>query len=154
MKDKANVETTHKRINHVRMYKQAWLPFELIGYNGRRRTRCFTIYDEKIPIDWWFTQRNVTKPDATCFKVWCNFLEWVVNERVDRKYETDEKMQWKWKIIKTKEYMRYHDNRLVKMYRKKLTNSRIHQEIEELEVECEIGVLCEYVKDSRVKFIH
>ena len=43
VKDKANAEIEHKKINHVRMYKKAQLPFELIAFNRIRRIGCFKI---------------------------------------------------------------------------------------------------------------
>ena len=52
VREKTYAEKACKKINHVRMYKQVWLPFELVGVNGRGRTGCFVLDDEKSPIDW------------------------------------------------------------------------------------------------------
>ena len=75
------------------MYKQVWTPFELIRQNGRRITGCFTVNDKKIPIIWGFVQKNIPKPNDNCFKTWHNFLEWLVNERVEERHRFDKKIQ-------------------------------------------------------------
>ena len=85
VKENTNAEKLCKKINHVRMCKQVWLPFELVGLNGRGRTGCFTLEDEKIPINWWFVKKDVEKLNKNCFKEWCDFLEWLVNQKFEKR---------------------------------------------------------------------
>lgn len=59
----------YNKINHVRMHKQIWTPFEIVGQNGRGRTGCFTVKEEKIPIIWNFMQKKIPKRNDTCFRI-------------------------------------------------------------------------------------
>lgn len=92
------------------MHKQVWTPLELTGQNGRGRTGCFTVKDEKSPISWNFMQKNIEQPNETCFKLWCEFLEWLTHHVNKEECKFDEKVDWRWKISRSKEYVQYRDD--------------------------------------------
>ena len=57
-------------------------------------------------------------------------------------------------MSESKECVKYQDNRITRLWRQKLTNKKICQNTEMVDVNCDVGVLCEYLKDSRVKVMH
>ena len=142
------------KINHVRMYKQIWTLFEIVGQNGRGRTGCFTVKEEKSPIIWDFMQKKISKPNDMCFRIWHNFLEWFVNQGCDEKYTFNDKLEWRWRINDSKEHVQYQDEKETRACKRVTLEKMAHEEVNDMEVVCRNGVLCEYVKRSRIKTIH
>ena len=59
-----------KLINHVRLFKKVYLPFELVGGSGRDQTDAFVNEMQKSQIRWTFYSGNVNKHAKKAFKVW------------------------------------------------------------------------------------
>ena len=54
-------------------------------------------------------------------------------------------------MSESRQYIKCQDDEITKLHKRKLTNINTCKKIEMREVTCTVGVLCEYLKDSRVK---
>ena len=57
-----------KKINHVRLWKQILLPFELFGIKGNKETENYKDIAAKSTIEWDFKFPKVERPSRSCFK--------------------------------------------------------------------------------------
>ena len=61
-------------INYIRLKKKVYLPFELVGSNGRSHTECYEEINCKSQIEWGFMNEisgNISKGQK---RIWTNFL--------------------------------------------------------------------------------
>ena len=73
MNDKSVLE----HINHVRLYKKVFLPFELVGSSGRDETQAFQEDESMSQVKWTFYRHEVDKLNKTSFKIWRPFIVWL-----------------------------------------------------------------------------
>ena len=65
---------TLELINHIRMFKQVFLPCELVGKSGRECIEA-SIYDVKLSqLKWTFYHHHVEQPPRKAFKAWKQFV--------------------------------------------------------------------------------
>lgn len=65
-------------INHVRLHKQVYVPFEIVSKCGKEKTSCLIDNEEISPIKWWFCKERVEKPSNECFRKWNKFVRWLM----------------------------------------------------------------------------
>ena len=58
------------KIDQVRLYKRALLPYEVVGLKGNKLTICDREKEAKSPIKWDFLQKNYPTPERICFNAW------------------------------------------------------------------------------------
>jgi len=82
------------QINYVRLKKQVLLPFELVGFKGKRQTSCYRNILESSPIKWMMC-KNINEGISICQKrLWEEFLAWLRTKTVET--IIDFERQWKW----------------------------------------------------------
>lgn len=74
-----------------------------------------------------------------------------MHQGCDKKYAFNDKLEWRWKISNSKEYVQCQDEKETRLCRRVTLGKMVHEEINDMEVEFRNGVLCEYVKGSRIK---
>ena len=79
-----------KLINHVRLYKRVFLPFELVGQSGKDQTDAFRNNLEISQIKWTFYQQQVTQPSKNAYREWRKFLQWLEKKRIKTEFDFDE----------------------------------------------------------------
>ena len=87
-----------KLINHIRLYKRVFLPFELVGQSGKDQTDAFRNNLEISQIKWTFYQQQVTQPSKNAYREWRKFLQWLEKKRIKTEFDFDENAVWKWRI--------------------------------------------------------
>ena len=87
-----------KLINHVRLYKRVFLPFELIGNSGKEQTEAYRIQEKQSQIKQTFYHHNVDKPTQKAFKVWTQFIQWLEKKRITTSFDFDDNAIWNWRL--------------------------------------------------------
>ena len=89
-----------KLINHVRLFKEVFLPFELVGGSGRDETEARVHEMQKSQIKWTFYSGSVNQPDKIAFKVWKAFVGWLKRQQIKTVCDFNEHAHWEMQLRK------------------------------------------------------
>ena len=80
-------------INHIRMYKKMYLPCELIGLCGNKKTREFREGLETSSIRQKVKFVQVPRPSAKSLKIWQDFIEWLSKQSIRTVNDFDDQIE-------------------------------------------------------------
>ena len=96
-------------INYVRLKKKLYLPFELVGTEGRAQTECYLNIDSSSQIMWGFLegiQGNITRYQK---RIWEEFIRWISYQNV-RTVMDIKPDKWCWMISDCEDYVKMTGN--------------------------------------------
>jgi len=70
-------------INHVRIYKNMILPFEVVGFRGGQETKEYKNVFEKSSVRWKVSFDVVPKPCKRLIETWTEFLKWLKEQQIE-----------------------------------------------------------------------
>ena len=88
------------QINHVRMHKKVFLPFELVGDTGREETEAYLLEKEESQALWTFYVHKVNAPSKKAFGIWKRFLVWLKRQKIQTINDFSKHVIWCRKIRK------------------------------------------------------
>lgn len=106
VREKRNSKEITEMINHVRMHKQLYFPFEIVSMCGSQKTNCVENDDEISPMRWCFCKKRVEKPSIKCFRKWRKFVEWLKARRVQTKIDFKVEGKCRWVMSESNEVIR------------------------------------------------
>jgi len=84
------------QINFVRLKKQVYLPFELVGKNGRSPTTPYYNLEEISQVLWKFLQPITEEINNKQKRIWERFMRWLSIQQVQTVEDFEIKI-WRWK---------------------------------------------------------
>jgi len=97
-------------INHVRIYKQMLLPFELVGMTGNKQTAEWKQYYKKSCIKWKINFPEITRPSEKSIKIWKGFIEWLTLQTIQTMYDFQDYATFQYKISSDMTKIKEHVN--------------------------------------------
>jgi len=89
-------------INQVRIRKKIILPCELVGFKGDRKTKEARYDEDKSCVMWKTNFENVPKLSKKSYQLWNNFVDWLVNKRIETIVDFDNEIDTVYKITRDK----------------------------------------------------
>ena len=141
-------------INHVRIYKQVYLPFEIVIMCSGKKTNCMSDNDEISPMRWSFYDERVEKPSIKCFKKWNKFVELLRTLNIKTEIDFKVERKYRWTASENGEIIRYQDKEeKVTCYVKPENGREIYKKSEKEHEEAQFDkeVLVTYLKNECIK---
>ena len=101
---------TLKKINGCRLFKKLLFPFEVVGFNGRKRTAAYDINMETSQVKWKYNFRAVTHPSKATWRVWKQFLCWLLSQKICFTYDVNIQSIAMWWVDMNDDYLIHKHN--------------------------------------------
>ena len=93
-------------INHVRIYKKIYLPCELVGFCGQKKTKEFREGFEESSICWRIKFIKVSKPLLKSMEIWQRFIDWLSQQGITIINNFDNQIDCRYQITRDNRHMK------------------------------------------------
>ena len=93
-------------INQVRIRKKMMLLCKLVGFKGDRKTKEARYDEDKSYVIWRKKFEDVPKPSKKSYQLWYNFVDWLVNKKIETIVDFENEIDTVYKITRDKQYIK------------------------------------------------